>query len=540
MKRLIAMTMGLALLSTAALAETPYTIAFSVKTVTNDDFQKAIATSIQEAVEKSGNKFLLVTAGDETGVSTQVNQVEDLLAKKVDAIILSPMDGKAVVPVLKKAQADKIPVIVVDSSVEKGNEGLYISYVGTDNFNAGKAAGQRMVKELGGQGNVLIVRGANGSLSRDSLFDQRTDVSLSVQGDNRGVNGPVEVVGVGEGLVGEMVGFEIAPDGFDVVEFGRVLGQPFDGEPMGAGGKRGDAGLAHVDRAVVEHDDDRPDRQAWPRAIKAVEPPQQRNEIGAALGFAGVHDEPASGVVEHPDHCHLLGLAGRRHTQIGATLSPGSGQVRMRQRLALVGEQEHDIAGLRLRLAQRQPEADAIDGVGVLAALQSVSRPTPAEFFFRSTLDRRDLEMVTPSRASISPIRRASVQLRRSATGASSNGATTLSAASALTGAGPDAGRVSSASTPPRAKSLRHRRTVSSRTPNASAMRGLVQPDSVSNKARARSASPRSRETASLRNPAFCSSPAATGDLPAMSHPRESTRKRNHSRHPLASQMKPA
>lgn len=175
-------------------------------------------------------------------------------------------------------------------------------------------------------------------LSRDSLFDQRTDISLSVQGDNRGVNGPVEVVGVGEGLVGEMVGFEIAPDGFDVVEFGRVLGQPFDGEPMGAGGKRGDAGLAHVDRAVVEHDDDRPDRQAWPRAIKAVEPPQQRNEIGAALGFAGVHDEPASGVVERPDHCHLLGLAGRRHTQIGATLSPGSGQVRMRQRLALVGE----------------------------------------------------------------------------------------------------------------------------------------------------------------------------------------------------------
>jgi hypothetical protein len=53
----------------------------------------------------------------------------------------------------------------------------------------------------------------------------------------------------------------------------------------------------------------------------------------------------------------------------------------MRQRLALVGEQEHDIAGLRLRLAQRQPEADAIDGVGVLAALQSVSRPTPAEYF---------------------------------------------------------------------------------------------------------------------------------------------------------------
>src|SRR5580658_6142612 len=181
------MTMGLALLSTAALAETPRTIAFSVKTVTNDDFQKAIATSIQDAVEKSGNKFLLVTAGEETGVSIQVNQVEDLIAKKVDAIILNPMDGKAVVPVLKKAQAAKIPVIVVDSSVEKGNEGLYISYVGTDNFNAGKTAGERMVKELDGKGNVLIVRGANGSLAGD----------LRVDGFKAGIQGSGLVV-VGE------------------------------------------------------------------------------------------------------------------------------------------------------------------------------------------------------------------------------------------------------------------------------------------------------------------------------------------------------
>ena len=171
MKRLVTIALGAALLSTAAFAGSPYTIAFSLKTVTNDDFQKAIATSIQQAVEKSGNKFLLVTAGNETGVSIQVNQLEDLIAKKVDAIVLNPMDGNSVVPVLKKAQAAKIPVIVVDSSVEKGNDALYVSYVGTDNFNAGKVAGQRMVKELGGQGSVLIVRGANGS----SAGDQRVD-----------------------------------------------------------------------------------------------------------------------------------------------------------------------------------------------------------------------------------------------------------------------------------------------------------------------------------------------------------------------------
>ena len=147
------------------------TIAFSLKTVTNDDFQKAIADAIQKNVEASGNKFLLVTAGEQTAVSTQVNQVEDLIAKKIDGLVLSPMDGKAVIPVLKKAQAAKIPVVIVDSPAEKGNEALFVSFVGTDNFNAGVEAGKRMVKELGNKGNVLIVRGANGSIAGDDRVD---------------------------------------------------------------------------------------------------------------------------------------------------------------------------------------------------------------------------------------------------------------------------------------------------------------------------------------------------------------------------------
>ena len=105
-------------------------------------------------------------------------------------------------------------------------------------------------------------------------------------------------------------------------------------------------------------------------------------------------------------------------------------------------------------------------------------------------------------------MRRGIVQLGRSATGASSRGATTRSAASLFTGGGPGATVASNASTPPCANSLRHRRTVSSRTPKASATRGLVHPDNVSNIARARSASPRSREWANVSGALRCSSPA--------------------------------
>jgi hypothetical protein len=109
--------------------------------------------------------------------------------------------------------------------------------------------------------------------------------------------------------------------------------------------------------------------------------------------------------------------------------------------------------------------------------------------------------------------------LGRLATGSSNNGVTTRKAVSLFIGGGPGATLAFNASMPPRLKSLRHSRTVSSPTPNASAMRGLVQPESVSRMARALSASPRSREPASAIRAALCSALAETGDFPLMPHP---------------------
>jgi len=51
--------------------------------------------------------------------------------------------------------------------------------------------------------------------------------------------------------------FQVAPNDLDVVQFGGVFGRPFDGEPVGALGQCRLAGLADVDRSVVEDEDDR-------------------------------------------------------------------------------------------------------------------------------------------------------------------------------------------------------------------------------------------------------------------------------------------
>jgi hypothetical protein len=62
------------------------------------------------------------------------------------------------------------------------------------------------------------------------------------------MDGAIESCGVGESLVSQMMGFEINLDALDVVEFGRILGQPLHGEPMGPGGERRGCRLADVDR----------------------------------------------------------------------------------------------------------------------------------------------------------------------------------------------------------------------------------------------------------------------------------------------------
>ncbi len=112
-------------------------------------------------------------------------------------------------------------------------------------------------------------------------------------------------------------------------------------------------------------------------------------------------------------------------------------QIRMRQRLALVAVKQHDVASLGLGLAQLKPEPNALDLIGDLPPLQRVPWPPPPEVFFRSALESCDGPISTSSRFLISAMRRGIVQFARFATGASSNGAQTRSAASVFSGGGP-------------------------------------------------------------------------------------------------------
>jgi ribose transport system substrate-binding protein len=168
MKRILSLFLVLIMVFSVSLAFADgLTIGYSTKTITNDAFQLSLHNAIKDAVEANGDTFVGVLAESQTAVATQVNQIEDLINQGVDGLIVNPMDSNACIQVLEKAKTAGIPVVLVDQGIEKGHEDLFVTFISTDNAAGGKNAGERMVKELNNVGNVIIVRGANGSQAGD-------------------------------------------------------------------------------------------------------------------------------------------------------------------------------------------------------------------------------------------------------------------------------------------------------------------------------------------------------------------------------------
>ncbi|HWJ29040.1 MAG TPA: substrate-binding domain-containing protein, partial [Flavisolibacter sp.] len=84
----------------------------------------------------------------------QVQQVQELLDQKIDLLIISPNEAEPLTPIVNKAYKEGIPVIVVDRKIASPS---YTAYVGGDNYQVGKMAGEYAVHLLKGQGNVLEV-----------------------------------------------------------------------------------------------------------------------------------------------------------------------------------------------------------------------------------------------------------------------------------------------------------------------------------------------------------------------------------------------
>ncbi|MFN7922432.1 MAG: substrate-binding domain-containing protein [Bryobacteraceae bacterium] len=108
----------------------------------------------------------------ETDISRQVQIVDSMIARHVDGIVLAACDRKSLVGSVDRAMAQKIPVTIFDSGLDSNN---YLSYVATDNKEAGRLGARALGKILGGKGKVGVVRHVAGSVSTTDREDGFTE-----------------------------------------------------------------------------------------------------------------------------------------------------------------------------------------------------------------------------------------------------------------------------------------------------------------------------------------------------------------------------
>ena len=129
------------------------TIGVSLLTLDNPFF-KVIGDNITAEGKKHGYGAIVVS-GDKDPAK-QGNQIKDFIVKKVSAIVLSPCDSKAVVPVIQEANAAGIPVFTVD--IPCNEPGVKIAtQIATDNFGGGRDAANAMIEALGEAGGKVAV-----------------------------------------------------------------------------------------------------------------------------------------------------------------------------------------------------------------------------------------------------------------------------------------------------------------------------------------------------------------------------------------------
>jgi len=131
----------------------------------DSEFWQTLKSGAEEAARQHPDVELSVLAPErEINIDQQVSILEDQILKKVSALAVVPGGVAEVTPVLDKAKAAGIPVLIVDNDTPWPGK---LCYIGTDNRVGGKLAGDYLVKILGGHGKVAIIRGILGVSSHD-------------------------------------------------------------------------------------------------------------------------------------------------------------------------------------------------------------------------------------------------------------------------------------------------------------------------------------------------------------------------------------
>jgi len=176
---LIICTLGLV---NVAAKEGPFTIGLSNFSYGNSWRVQMVEEAKYKASQyKDLVKELIIVEANED-ISKQISDIEDLITKKVDAIIITALSPKALVPVIDKAMAAGIVVVDFDNLIYTDN---ITAHIIVDQKEFGRVQGDWLVKRLNGKGEIICFNGVKGTAisaerfeGAESVFDKYPGIKI--------------------------------------------------------------------------------------------------------------------------------------------------------------------------------------------------------------------------------------------------------------------------------------------------------------------------------------------------------------------------
>lgn len=148
--------MAAALLVSTALTAQAETVLLSMKGPgAGNPFWAAVEQGAKDKAKELGVDLVVLAPPQESDVQSQIAQVEDQLAKGIDALAIAPTDPNALAPIIDEAKAKGIAVVFVDT--KGSNEG--VTFIGTNNEEGAKLAAEFICKEIEKGSEVAILQG---------------------------------------------------------------------------------------------------------------------------------------------------------------------------------------------------------------------------------------------------------------------------------------------------------------------------------------------------------------------------------------------
>jgi len=146
----------------------------------------AAVTNALEAAAKDMDGVEVVTLSADGDIAKQSSDIGSLVNRGVDVLLVTSLDGNAVIPALKQAHDAGIPILAVSNEPAEPGKALLAGYSGPDDYVQGVIAAELLNDALGGKGGIAIIEGSPGQSTtllrtqglKDRLAELKSDITI--------------------------------------------------------------------------------------------------------------------------------------------------------------------------------------------------------------------------------------------------------------------------------------------------------------------------------------------------------------------------